>query len=189
MPTTVEPSTFTMVDFDAARIAQLTDELAAKVGLGGDVDIRIEVDETTPLSRTELVSVDPVLHIRTESGALEDPKRIRQLSDDAVADVLGRQLLRAADRRRDGFGEAPPDEELTVPQRTAWDVYAVGRLFRLGYPVRRQRWLYAFRNRHGFTDAADDAFEQLWHGEDLAWADIDRLSETTASINPGPLER
>lgn len=65
----------------------------------------------------------------------------------------------------------------------------MGRLARMGYPVRRQRWLYAFRNRYGFTDTADDAFEQLWHGDDLTWAEIDRLSETTAATNPGPLQR
>jgi len=189
MPTTVEPSTFTMVDFDAGRIAALADELAGKAGLDGDVQIRIEVDETTPLGRTELVAHEPVLHIRTESGAFEDPKRIRQFSEDAATDVLGRYLLRAADRRRPGFGDAPIDAELTVPQRTAWEVYAVGRLARMGYPVRRQRWLYAFRNRHGFTDAADGAFEQLFGGDGLTWPEIDRLSEATAATNPGPLER
>jgi hypothetical protein len=188
MPTTVEPSTFTMVDFDAGEIAALADELAGKVGLGSDVSILVEVDETTPLGRTEMVSVDPV-HIRTESGSFEDPKRIRQFDRDGAADVLGRYLLRAADRRREGFGDAPPDSELTVPQRTAWEVYAVGRLARMGEPVRRQRWLYAFRNRHGFTDTADDAFEQLWGGVELTWAEIDRLSEATASTNPGPLKR
>ena len=63
----------------------------------------------------------------------------------------------------------------------------MGRVARMGYPVRRQRYLYAFRNRHGFTDAADGAFEELWSGEDLSWADLDRLSETTAQSNPGAL--
>lgn len=188
MPTTVEPSSFTMVDFDAERIAALTDELARKVGLAGEVEIRVEVDETTPLGRTDLVSVDPV-HIRTESGSFEDPKRIRQFSEESATDVLGRYLLRAADRRQPGFADAPADGDLTVPQRTAWEIYAVGRMARMGYAVRRQRWLYAFRNRHGFTDDADGAFEQLWGGDDLAWADIDRLSETSAATNPGPLNR
>lgn len=188
MPTTVEPSTFRLVDFDAGRIAALTDELARKVGLDENVDITIEVDESTPLGHTRLVSVDPV-HIRTESGSMEDPKKIRQFSEHSATDVLGRYLLRAADRRRPDFADATADEDLTVPQRTAWDVYAVGRLARMGYAVRRQRWLYAFRNRHGFTDDADDAFEQLWGGEGLGWSDIDRLSETSAATNPGPLNR
>ena len=98
-------------------------------------------------------------------------------------------ILNAGDVNRDGFGDVPPDSELSVPQRTAWEVSAVGRMARMGYPVRRQRWLYAFRNRYGFTDTADDAFEQLWHGDDLTWAEIDRLSETTAATNPGPLQR
>lgn len=188
MPTTVQPSTFEVVDFDAGRIAALTDELARKVGLGEGVEITIEVDESTPLGHTELVSVDPV-HIRTESGSLEDPRKIRKFSEDSANDVLGRYLLRAADRRRATFADAPDDSELTVPQRTAWDVYAVGRLARMGYSVRRQRWLYAFRNRHGFTDDADGAFEELWGAEDLAWSDIDRLSQATAASNPGPLRR
>jgi hypothetical protein len=188
MPTTVEPSTFTMVDFEATQIADLTDELARKVGLGEDVEIRIEVDETSPLGRTQLLSVDPV-HIRTESGSLEDLKKVRKFSVDSATDVLGRYLLRVADRRLGDFGDAPEDADLTVPQKTAWDVYAVGRLARLGYSVQRQRWLYAFRNRYGFTDDADGAFDQLWTGEDLSWSEIDRLSEATAAKNPGPLER
>ena len=187
MPTTVEPPTFSMVDFDAGQIASLTDGLAQKVGLG-DVAITVEVDETSPNGHTDLVSVDPV-HIRTESGSFENPKKLRQFSEESATDVLGRYLLRAADRRRPDFADAPPDGDLTVPQRTAWEVYAVGRLARMGYPVRRQRWLYAFRNRHGFTDDADGAFGQLWGGDDLAWAEIDRLSETTAATNPGPLGR
>ena len=56
-----------------------------------------------------------------------------------------------------------------MPQRTALDVYAVGRLARMGYSVRRQRWLYTFRNRHGFTDAGDGSFELLWSGDGLTW--------------------
>ena len=188
MPTTVQPSTFRMVDFDADRIAALTDELARKVGLDEGIEITVEVDETTPLGRTDLVSVDPV-HIRTESGSFENPKKIRQFSEDSATDVLGRYLLRAADRRKPEYADAPADEDLTVPQRTAWEIYAVGRMARMGYAVRRQRWLYAFRNRHGFTDDADGAFEQLWGGDDLTWSDIDRLSETTAATNPGPLNR
>jgi hypothetical protein len=53
----------------------------------------------------------------------------------------------------------------------------VGRLSRLGHRVQRQRRLYHFRNRHGFTDAADAAFASLWEGEDLTWADIASTSE------------
>ena len=40
----------------------------------------------------------------------------------------------------------------------------------------RQRRLYQFRTRHGFTDAGDAAFAALWDGVDLTWADITKLS-------------
>ena len=73
--------------------------------------------------------------------------------------MLGRLLLQALDRRDPAFGDPPPDDALSVAHRVAWDVYAVGRLQRLGYRAQRQRRLYAFRNRHGFTDAADAAFD------------------------------
>ena len=66
----------------------------------------------------------------------------------------------------------------------AWDVYALGRLDRLGYPAQRQRRLYNFRNRHGFTDAGDAAFDALWAGDGLAWADIEQLSEGARTLAP-----
>lgn len=188
MPTTVEPTEFHMVDFDADRIAALADELAAAVGLGDDVDIRIEVDETVVLGHTELVSADPV-HIRTESGAFEDPRKLRAFSEPAATDVLGRHLLRARDRRSADFGDPPADEDLPLAHRVAWEIYTVGRLVRARYPAQRQRWLYQFRNRHGFTDTADDAFETLWNGQDLSWDRITEISDRAAAENPGKLDR
>ena len=66
-----------------------------------------------------------------------------------------------------------------MPQSVAWDVYCIGRLVRLGFKHydNRQRRLYHFRNRHGFTDAADEAFERLWTADDLTWSDIAALSD------------
>ena len=186
MATTVEPAEFSYVDFDAAHIAAIADELAAAIGL--DADIVIRVDETSALGHTELVSTDPVV-IETESGALEDLKRIRQLGEDTTRDVLGRHLLRAADRRNPDFGDPAPDEELDVPHRVAWEIHTVGRLAHRGYPTNRQRWLYSFRNRHGFTDVADDAFEQLWNADAMTWDEIVALSDRTAAQNPGRLDR
>lgn len=188
MPATVEPASFSYVEFDASTIAALADELAAKIGFDADVPITIEVDETSALGHTDLESVDPV-RIRTQSGALEDPKRLRQFSPEHAADVLGRYLLRAADRRSPAFADAPDDDDLTLEQRTAWDVHSAGRLDRLGFPVNRQRWRYSFRNRHGFTDAADQAFDHLWEADGLTWADVEQISAETAAQNPGPLER
>ncbi len=134
------------------------------------------------------MSTDPVV-IETESGAFEDLKRFRQLSEDNTRDVLGRHLLRALDRRNPDFGEPASDEELPLAHRVAWEVHTVGRLAHMGYAANRQRWLYAFRNRHGFTDVADDAFQRLWDGENLTWADITSVSDEVAAQNPGRLDR
>lgn len=186
MTVTVQPSTFEYVDFDADAIVALVEELTSSLGLDGDVTI--EVDETTPLGRSRLQSVDPI-HIWLESGALEDPKRIRQFDPAGAADVLGRHLLRAKDRLDDDFGDPEPDGDLSQAHQTAWEIHAVGRLSRAGHPVNHQRWLYTFRNRHGFTDAADDAFEQLWSADRLTWSRIVQLSDDAAAANPGRLDR
>ncbi len=186
MATTVEPAEFSYVEFDASRIAAITDELAADIGL--DTDILIRVDETSALGHTELVSTDPVI-IETESGALEDPRRLRQLSDQVARDVLGRHLLRAADRRNPDFGAPADDDDLAVPHRVAWEIHTIGRLDRMGHPSNRQRWLYSFRNRHGFTDAADAAFEELWNADAMTWAQIMAVSDRVAAENPGRLDR
>ena len=186
MTASVEPSEFHLVDFDAGRIAALAEELAAAIGL--DADVRVVVNEKSALGHTELVSTEPVV-IETESGAFEDPKRIRQFSEQLASEVLGRQLLRAHDRRRPEFGEPPPDDELPLAHRVAWEVFTVGRLARKGYRSNRQRWLYSFRNRHGFTDAADAAFERLWGADDITWAELTALSDETAAQNPGQLDR
>ena len=130
---TVTPEEFTMVRFDSARIRDLTAAVADAVGLPDDLELRIEVDEQSPLGRTRVTSFEPVT-ITTESGAFEDPKRIRDLSDQNVQDVLGRLLMRVRDRLDPAFGDPPPDKELSVQQHTAWDAYAVGRCARLGHP-------------------------------------------------------
>ena len=175
MTVTVTPEKFTMVSYDAGVIAAIVQKLLDQIGLS-DLDVQIKVDETSPLGRTQVVSEEPVV-IETESGALEDPKRPRQLSEPGAADVLGRALLRVADRRTPGFADAPSDADLTLPQTVAWAVYSNGRLERFGYHSQRQRWLYHFRNRHGFTDVSDAAFETLWNGPTFTWSEIVALSE------------
>lgn len=178
MTVSVTPETFTLVSYDAAEIAGIVDELIAAIGLPSDLDVKLEVDESTPLGRATVASIDP-LHITVESGALEDPKRPRNLSRSGSADVLGRLLFRVRDRLDPAFGEPPDDDKLTLPQSVAWDAYCVGRLVRLGFTHydNRQRRLYHFRNRHGFSDSADEAFDRLWTADGLTWADIAALSD------------
>jgi hypothetical protein len=69
-----------------------------------------------------------------------------------------------------------------LQQQTAWDAFAVGRAERAGLPVQKARRQYHFRNRHGFSDVADAAFERLWNAESVTWADIEAVcAETTAA--------
>ena len=183
MTVSVTPETFTLVSYDAAEIASIIDDLIAAIGLPSGLDVRLEVDESTPLGRATVASTDPLV-ITVESGALEDPKRPRNLSRTGSADVLGRLMFRVRDRLDPAFGAPPDDDKLTLPQSVAWDAYCVGRLVRLGFTHydNRQRRLYHFRNRHGFSDTADDAFERLWTADGLTWSDITSLSD--GAVNP-----
>lgn len=165
-----------MVFFDAAELRAIVERLVAEIGLPPDLAVTVEVDETTPMGRARVASLDPLV-ISAESGALEDVKRPRQLSVAGATDVLGKLLLGVRDRLDPAFGDPPADDDLTLQESSAWEAYCVGRLGRLGHAVQRQRRLYQFRNRHGFTDAADAAFDRLWTGDDLTWADIKQLSD------------
>ncbi|MEP7203575.1 MAG: hypothetical protein ABI894_13250 [Ilumatobacteraceae bacterium] len=174
MSVTVTPQEFKFVAYDPALIQRVAEELLASLGLA-DRTVSIEVDETTPLTRTR-VEIGDTIAIRVESGAFEDTKRPRQQSEVATATSLGRVLLRVKDRLSGGFGEAPPDDELTLAQVAAWETYSVGRLERLGIPVNQQRWRYNFRNRHGFSDTADEAFDRLWSNDGLTWGELEAIA-------------
>jgi hypothetical protein len=171
MSVTVTPQEFKFVTFDAAVIQRVADDLLASLGLT-DHELKIEVDETTPLARMRVSVEGGAIAITAESGSFEDTKRPRQMSENATATSLGRVLLRVKDRLSGGFGEAPADDDLTLAQMAAWETYCVGRLNRLGIETNQQRWRYNFRNRHGFTDAVDEAFNHLWAAEGLTWGEL-----------------
>lgn len=175
MTVTVTPQTFHFVDFDAALIGRVADSLVAALGL--DRPVSIEVDETTPLARIS-ITIGDTITVRAESGAFEDTRRPRQQSETSTAVSLGRVLLRARDRVSGGFGEAPADDQLSLAQVAAWETYCVGRLARLGLDVNQQRWRYNFRNRHGFSDVADAAFDRLWASDGLTWGELDEISRS-----------
>jgi hypothetical protein len=178
MTVTVSPSAFTFVAFDADEIRRVAEQLVDALGL--DRAVHVEVDETTPLARIR-VEVGDTITVHAESGALEDTRRPRNLSETNAATSLGRVLLRARDRLTGGFGEAPADSDLTLAQVAAWETYCLGRIERLGIPVNQQRWRYNFRNRHGFNDRADQAFDQLWSSDGLTWAELDAISQGARS--------
>ena len=180
----VSPEQFHLVDFDAGVIAAVAERVADSVGLPPGIEIRVEVDETSPLGSGRLTGTDPVT-VSLQSGALEDAKRPRRLREASVEDILGRLLFRARDRLDPSFGDPPPEKDLTLAQGTAWDAYSVGRCARLGFGDAQARWRYHFRNRHGFTDAADATFDRLWSATGLTWADLEAAcSETEAARQP-----
>jgi hypothetical protein len=173
MTVSVDPQKFVLVLFDGAEIVRVADELLGRLGIANDV--HITVDETTPIARISAVDGDPI-EIVAQSGAFEDPRRPRSLSSQVTATSLARVLLRLRDRRDGSFAAAPPDDALTLPQIAAWDSYAMGRFGRLGYPVHEPRWLYNFRNRHGFSDASDEVFSRLWKSDALTWGELEEAS-------------
>lgn len=176
--TTVEPTSFQFVAFDADLIRRIADGLVEALGI--DRPVHVVVDETTPLGRVRTELGDTIT-IRVESGAFEDSKRPREQSEVSTTASLGRALLRARDRLSGGFGEAPADDDLDLRQVAAWETYTVGRLERLGVPVHQQRWRYNFRNRHGFTDLADVAFDRIWAADGLTWGELEALSTAGAA--------
>lgn len=170
---TITPASFVLVLFDAPTLRDVVADVARRCGV--DSDIAVDVAEESPLARARVASYDPV-RLWLEGGAIEDTKRPRHLAVPRAHDVIGRLLLRVRDRRSGRFDGAPPDDDLTLAQMAAWDVHSIGRLARAGLAVQQARWLYQFRNRHGFTDAADRAFATLWAAGDLDWTTIDLLS-------------
>lgn len=166
---TLTPEEFSLVLFDADEIAAAAERIAAAAGLAGDISL--EVDETTPLGRLGIRSLDPI-ELWVQGGAFEDSKNPRHLSERSLAESLGRLMFRVKDRLDPGFADAPEEDKLTLQERNVWDTYSLGRLARAGYDVAKPRWLYHFRTRQGFTDVADEAFERLWTADYLRWADL-----------------
>lgn len=171
---TVTPEEFTFVKYSAAEIAEIVAELAERLEVANP--IHVVVDETTPLAKVyeeiDAASSDATITLHAESGALEDRQRPMSFSTEDAREALGRMLLRARDRMRTDFTDAPGDLELTLAQNAAWDTYCAGRLARMGVETNQQRWRYNHRNRFGFDDGVDAAFEALWAADDLAWADV-----------------
>jgi len=172
---TVEPETFTLVSYDSSVIATIVSQLAQRLDITHP--IRVEVDETTPLGKSSAefdgeISSDTTIVVRIESGALENTKRLTTFSEPRARLSLGMALLRARDRTRPDFDGVPGDRELTNAQNSAWDAYCAGRLSRLGLEPTPQRYRYDFRNRFGFSDDVDVAFDRLWAADDLGWSEF-----------------
>ena len=171
---TVSPEEFTFVKYDAAEIAAIVAELAEQLEIANPS--RVVVDEATPLAKVyeeiDAASSDATITLHAESGALEDRKHPMSFSATGAREAPGRVLLRAHDRMRADFADAPADLELSLEENAAWDTYCAGRLERMGVETNQQRWRYNHRNRFGFHDGVDAAFDALWAADDLGWSDV-----------------
>ena len=171
---TITPGDFNFVKFDAQEIADVVAEVAESLGVANP--IRVVIDESTPLARllSEIdgTSSDAQITIHAESGAFEETRRPTYFSYERTATSIGRMLLRARDRMRPDFADVEPDIELSVEELAAWDAYATARLAQLGQAINQQRWRYNYRNRFGFSDETDAAFDRLWECDDIGWSDV-----------------
>jgi hypothetical protein len=184
----ITPARFTLVPYDADEIRGLVEEGAALAGIPSNVEISLTVDEEllAPLNGHMTDVTDGKVVLWISGGNFEDNKRPTHFSADQARVDLAIMLLRAHDRLSDDFVDAPPDSQLTLGERAAWDAYAVGRAQRLGVDVRRPRQLYDFRLQHGFTDAADSAFERCWQAEHMTWDGIREICRETGSADRVP---
>src|SRR5256714_5775743 len=182
---TVTPDPFTLIAYDAKEIASVIDDVVALIGLPSNVEIDVEVDEELPSPLTGHTTdvVDGRIKLWISGGNLEDNKRPRSFSSDQARRDFTYMLLRAKDRLSDDFAGAASDGKMTRGERSAWDVYSVGRASRLGFPGRRQAQLYEYRLQHGFTDVADEAFERLWKSDHMTWEGIREICKETGAAD------
>jgi hypothetical protein len=174
---TVQPLTFTKVDFDAAVLARLAAEsLARIVALPEDLVVEIRIDEDQATSRLAVASLDPVT-FDIDGGAIENRRLPRTCGEIESAVAFTRLFLEVADRRSERFGAPRLEAEVTVAHKVAWEVNLYGRTARLGLELHHPRFRYYFRHGHGFSDNADRTFDELWSADDLDWARIVELSD------------
>lgn len=168
----VSPEHFAKVDYDVGHLGALLERAAALVpALPPDADIEVVIDEERSTSRAWL-RAGPPWRLEVEGGAVEDPSRPRTVGEDRALGVFCRLLWEVADRSDPSFGTPPPGPPEDPLLRAAWDVHCYGRTARSGVEVHQARHRYDFRNRAGFSDAADAAFDRLWQGRASSWDDI-----------------
>jgi hypothetical protein len=173
--TTVSPPSFTKVDYDASALAALVDRARAMVpGLPPELGVEVRIDEERATTTARVVARDPWI-LEVDGGAVEDTQRPRTVGPAQALVTFCRLLFEVADRLDEHFGApalgAPEDPAL----RVAWDTYCVGRAARCGLRVHQPKYRYNFRNRVGFSDAADACFDRVWSAERLSWVDIEAL--------------
>jgi hypothetical protein len=181
----ITPDPFTVVPYEISVISGLVEEAAALVGFPPAVEIDLEIDEDLPhpLVGTASDVIDGRARLWMSGANLEDTHRTRQFNEPTARLELVQMMLRANDRLSEGFASAPPDVDLSLAERIAWDVWTHARVGRLGLPTRTDRVRYDFRLQHGFSDAADAAFDRLWDAPSLTWDGLRELCKETGAAD------
>jgi hypothetical protein len=179
------PERFTLVNYSPDDVVRLAGEEAARVGLPESTPVALEVDEAlpNPLSGWVADLADGgEARVWVSGGDFEDPRYRLALSEPLARRTLAMAFLRIVDRLGP-CAAAPPEGELTDRQRAAWDVWAEGRVARLGVPSHPTRRRYHFRLAHGFNDVADAVFDRLWAAGALTWADLEAAGAETEAVD------
>lgn len=172
----VTPPSFAKVLFDSAEICTAAKRAAELVpGFDASQSFEIAVDDERITTRIRIDSLAPLI-LGIDSGALEDTKKPRTLSTERTASAVARLLTEVGDRESIDFGAPELNEPADLSVRVAWDVHCYGRVSRLDLRVQEAALRYNFRNRVGFSDEADAAFDRLWGPNVLTYADIVSLS-------------
>ena len=173
----VQPETYTKVSFDAGVIATLAQRALESVApLPDDLDVTVNIEEDNATNRVKITSVEPVV-FDVDGGAVENYKQPRTVGDLEATISFTRLFLELSDRLSESFAAPALDDEVTLAHRMAWDINLFGRTARHGRRIHQPRYRYNFRNRHGFSDAADQVFDTLWAADELTWAEIVALSD------------
>ncbi|MEM9134335.1 MAG: hypothetical protein AAF962_23345 [Actinomycetota bacterium] len=175
---TVEPRSYVNVEFDADVLAGLAAEALARVPeVDPGVGVAVNIDENAATTTFRITSLDPLI-FDVDSGAVENLKDPRRVGNEHAAVTFTRLFLEVADRRAAWFGAPELDADLSQAHATAWDVNLHGRVAGRGLRQHQPRYRYNFRNRHGFSDRADEVFEQLWSAGEIPWSRIVELSDS-----------
>ncbi len=172
----VTPASFAKVLFDVVEIRDAATRAAELVpGFDDSRSFEIAVDDERITTRIRINSLEPLV-LGVDSGALEDTKKPRTLSPGRTSSAVARLLAEVGDRESVDFGAPVLGEPADLSVRVAWDVHCYGRVSRLGLRVQKAALRYNFRNRVGFSDAADAAFDRLWGPHVLTYADVVSLA-------------
>lgn len=184
--TTISPAAFTKVDYEPAHLAALFDRARGLVPeVPAEVEVELRFDEDRATTSARIASGDPWV-AELDGGSVEDMQRPRTVSENQALVTFCRLLFEIADRLDPRFGAPAVGEPVDRALRTGWDAYCVARTGRRGPRVHEPRYRYDFRNRVGFSDAADACFDRLWTADGLTWAEIEDMVRRAQRSAPTP---